>query len=149
MAIDERFTMYAAAFEEAFANDDWSKVGTFFADDAVYETVGPPPFGQRAQGRAAVLAHFKASLDGFDRLFDTREVTMVGAPVVTGNTLRFRWLETLRAKGLPELRLEGEEIARFAGDAIAHLEDRFSAETAAQVQSYVAAHGAALTGRAR
>src|SRR5882724_1692007 len=43
MAINERFMMYAAAFEQAFANDDWSNVGAFFTDDAVYETVGPPP----------------------------------------------------------------------------------------------------------
>jgi hypothetical protein len=149
MAINERFMMYAAAFEEAFASDEWSTVGTFFTEDAVYQTVGPPPFGQRAEGRAAVLAHFKTSLDGFDRLFDSREVTVVGAPVVSGDTLRFQWLETLRARGLPELRLEGEEVARFEGERIKHLEDRFSPETAAQVQSYFGTHAAALTTRPR
>jgi hypothetical protein len=145
MTILDRFMAYAAAFEEAVANDDWTPVGTFFTDDADYQTIGPPPFGQSAKGRAAVLAHFKSSLDGFDRLWDTREVSVLGTPEVSADAVRFRWLETLRKPGLPDLRLEGEELARFAGDRIQHLEDRFTAETAAEVQRYLGAHGAALT----
>src|SRR6185312_8591701 len=103
MAILDRFMAYAAAFEEAVTSDEWAPVGTFFTDDAVYQTVGPPPFGQRAEGRAAVLRYFKSSLDGFDRLWDTHEVSVLGTPEVAGDTVRFRWLEILRKPGLPDL----------------------------------------------
>ena len=147
MAILDRFMEYAAAFEEAVNSDEWRNVGTFFTEDATYQTVGPPPFGQQAKGRAGILAYFKSSLDGFDRLWDSREVSILGTPEVGADTVRFRWLEILRKPGVPEFRLEGEELARFAGDRIQHLEDRFNDETAAQVQRYMAAHGAALTSR--
>ena len=41
-----RFGAYAAAFEKAFENDDWSVVEPFFHEDAVYEVALPPPFGE-------------------------------------------------------------------------------------------------------
>ena len=51
-----RFVAYAAEFEKAFENDDWSLLEPFFSEDAVYET-GLPLLGrERCEGRAATRA---------------------------------------------------------------------------------------------
>ena len=49
MSILERYQGYAAAFEQTYEDDDWSRIEPFFAEGAVYE--GDPT----AHGRAAVL----------------------------------------------------------------------------------------------
>jgi ketosteroid isomerase-like protein len=81
MSLIARFAKYAAAFEEAYKSDDWSVVAPYFAEDAVYEIRDvPAPLGGRFEGRAAVLAYFKAVLDGFDRRFGSREIALVKGP---------------------------------------------------------------------
>lgn len=76
----ERFMKYAAAFEESVRDDDGSRIEPLFTEDAVYETFADAPFGGRLEGRDAVLAHFKASLDGFDRRFDERILELLEGP---------------------------------------------------------------------
>ena len=66
------FADYAAAFEETFADDDWSRLEQYFAEDARYEISGGP-FATTIDGRDAILKGLKKSLDGFDRKFDNRE----------------------------------------------------------------------------
>lgn len=67
-----RFSDYAAAFEVSFKSDDWAGVEPFFAEAAVFTTgIGEV----RVVGRQAVLNHFKADLDGFDRCFDSHLAT--------------------------------------------------------------------------
>ena len=145
MSITQRFMQYAAAFEESYVDDDWSRIGKFFTDDGVYATVGPPPFGNRADGRAAVLAGFKQALDAFDRRFDKREVALVEGPIERdAHTLWFKWTGTYQRAGLPDLVMEGEETAVFDGDLIKHLEDRFTPATAEKIRAYMVAHGAKL-----
>ena len=41
MGTIDRYLAYAAAFEEAYASDDWSTLDPFFTEDAVYE-LSPP-----------------------------------------------------------------------------------------------------------
>jgi hypothetical protein len=36
------FMDYAAAFEETYVDDDWSRLTTFFHEDARYEVCGGP-----------------------------------------------------------------------------------------------------------
>ena len=48
MDMTQRFLGYAAAFEVAYATDDWSHLDPFFTADAVYETLAEPPFGNRS-----------------------------------------------------------------------------------------------------
>ena len=43
MSIVDRFAAYAAAFEDAYTSDDWSKLDPFFTEDAAYETFEDPP----------------------------------------------------------------------------------------------------------
>ena len=140
----ERFGAYAVAFEQVMTSDDWSAIEPFFTEDAIYETNAVAPFDGRWEGRAAVLAALKESLDGFDRRCDSRTPEIVEGPVEKdgGVWLRFRVVYTV--SGAPDLVLKGEEFARFEGDRIRHLEDRYTDEMNRVLTAWYAEHGAKL-----
>ena len=144
MDTTQRFLAYAAAFEVAYATDDWSHLDPFFTEDAVYETLADPPFGNRSEGIEGVKAAFKQVVTGFDRRFDSRAVEIVEGPIDRNGTVWFRWVATYTLAGAPALRLLGEETAVFAGDRIRRLEDRISAADGQQVLAYLAEYGSKL-----
>ncbi|MBI5507025.1 MAG: nuclear transport factor 2 family protein [Deltaproteobacteria bacterium] len=146
MKITDRFLAYAAAFEQAFASDDWSVVAPHFTEDAVYETPGGPPFGGRHAGRAALLANFKQVLDAFDRRFASRQLEVLAGPEEREGAAWVKWRVTYTLAGAPDLRIEGEELAFFRGDQICRLEDRIPAAEGERTMAYMAAHGARLAG---
>ena len=82
----ECFAAYAADFEKTYKDDDWSRLGRYFAPDAIYQVKGDP-FTTKIQGSDAIFKGIKKSLDGFDRRFATREVALEGAPEVEGDTV--------------------------------------------------------------
>ncbi len=140
----ERFEKYAADFEVAFENDDWSLVGRHFSEDAVYETLAGPPMGGCHEGRDAVLASMKQTLDGFDRRFDSREVVFTEGPEMRGGKVWLRARVIYAVAGAPDLVLEGEETATFDGDGITRLEDDYPEGVSDVVLQYLNAHGAKL-----
>jgi ketosteroid isomerase-like protein len=140
----QRFAAYAAAFEKAVAENDWAAVEPHFTEDAVYEIFGPPPFAGRHSPRSDVLAYLRASLDGFDRRFDERELEVLEGPVERGDSVWLRWRATYRLAGAPPLAVEGEETATYRGDAILRLEDRFEPNSAAGALAYFGEHAAKL-----
>lgn len=144
MSLIRRFAEYAAAFEKAYASDDWSLVEPYFTQDAVYEVALEPPIGGRFEGRAAILAYFKKVLDGFDRRFASREVGLVAGPRESGDSVWVRGRATYQAEGVPELEFELEETAWFEGDCIRRLEDRYDAAARDTLARYAEAHGAKL-----
>ena len=99
----ERFFAYAAAFEKAYASDDWSRVEPYFHDDAVYDSGMGAPLGGRLEGRAAILAYFKRVLDRFDRRFESRELALLDGPRTTGDSVWIRGRATYRAAGVPHV----------------------------------------------
>jgi hypothetical protein len=143
-----RFVAYAAAFEKAYASDDWSIVAPFFSEDAVYEVGLPAPMGGRFAGRAAILAYFKQVLDGFDRRFASRAVILLAGPREDGAAVWVRGRADYTSPLAPDLSFELEEIATFSGDRIQQLEDRYDDAARAVLADYLAAHGAALGLRA-
>jgi hypothetical protein len=145
MSLIPYFAKYAAAFEQAYATDDWSLVEPFFTEDAVYEVVGlPPPLGGRSEGRAAILAYFKRVLDGFDRRFASRKVALLEGPREQDGSVWIRGSAVYTAPGAPDLSFALEETATFEGGRIRRLEDRYDAETARAVREYADAWGAKL-----
>lgn len=139
-----RFAEYAAAFEKAYASDDWSLVAPFFTEDAVYDAELPEPLGGRFEGRQAILAYFKRVLDGFDRRFASREVALLEGPTENGDTVWLRGRAGYTAAGAPDLELELEETAAFQGNRIRHLRDHYDDETRAALRAYLEAHGGTL-----
>jgi hypothetical protein len=139
-----RFVAYAAAFEKAYASDDWSVVEPFFREDARYEVELPAPLGGRFEGRDAVLAYFRRVLDGFDRRFATREVGVLAGPRESDGAVWVRGRARYTAPGLPDLVFDLEETARFDGDRIAHLADRYDPATVRAIATYLREHGPKL-----
>ena len=80
-----RFHAYAAAFEAAFASDDWSVLEPFFTADASNELNGG-----RVEGRSAVLQAFHDSVTMFDRRFDRRALRFVHGPVVEDGVVHLK-----------------------------------------------------------
>ncbi len=141
MSIVDRFNAYAAAFEDAYASDDWSKLDPFFTEDAVYETFADPPFGGAIEGREAIKAYFKQVCATFDRRFDSRTVELLTPPTDRDGAVWFRWAAIYTLAGVPALRMEGEETVTFDGDRIRRLEDRMPPATVQRAQAYLAQHG--------
>jgi ketosteroid isomerase-like protein len=144
MSINAHFGAYAAAFEKAFVSDDWSLVGAFFTEDAIYEVDLDPPLGGKFEGRAAILAYFKNALDGFDRRFESRDLALLEGPKEDGQSVWIRGRATYRAAGVPEFVLELEETAYFEEERIRRLEDRYEPAMKQRISSYLNEHGAKL-----
>ena len=139
MSIADRFQAYAAAFEESYVDDDWSRIAPYFTADAVYEADG------EARGRQAVLDRLKGGVDGFDRRMDTRTLDF-DPPQVEGDTVTIKWRVRYTKAGLPDLHISGIETATFEGDQIARLVDIFDPEAQKNMEQWTAQHGAALQG---
>ncbi len=140
----DRYLAYAAAFEEAYASDDWSKLEHFFTEDAVYTFIAPAPFGGPYEGRAAVFAQFKNSVNGLDRRFDSRQVEVLEGPSEKDGGVWMHWAGTYTLAGAPDCRMEGEERAVFAGDRIRRLEDSITDAEAGRLGAYLAQYGTKL-----
>jgi hypothetical protein len=136
MTIKDRFLSYAAAFEESYRDNDWSRLTEYFTEDAVYDSGMDEP----AEGRDAVLAKLEAAVDGLDRLMDSRTLEIRNAES-RGDTVSIQWTVHFRKAGLPALTVDGAEFARFEGDRIAHLRDEVTADALGSFQDWLSAHG--------
>ena len=139
MNIEGRYQAYAEAFEQSYADNDWSRIEQYFTQDAVYE--GDPD----ASGRDAVLAKLKTGVDNFDRRMDSRAPDFE-PPTVEGDTLTMKWSVSYTKAGAPDLRISGVETAVFEGDRIALLRDTFDPEAQKAMGEWMAQHGALLQG---
>ena len=139
MSILQRYQAYAEAFEQSYADDDWSHIEPFFTENAVYE--GEPD----AKGRDAVLARLKGGVDAFDRRMDSRTLDFQ-PPTVDGDTLTVRWKVVYTKRGVPDLVISGVETAVFEGDRIARLGGSFDPEAQKALDKWMAAHGSVLQG---
>ena len=127
MGITERFLAYAADFETTLADDDWSRLTQYFADDAVYRVEGAA-FACELTGPDAIFAGMKKSLDGFDRLFATREIETPGGLDVDGDTLSVGWTIHYHHPRFSDFVLEGRSRVEMQGDRIALLVDAYDDE---------------------
>lgn len=139
-----RFAQYAEAFEEVVADDDWTRLEPFFTEDAVYEILAGPPFGGRHEGREAVFAALKASLDTFDRRFRSRDLEILDGPSLIDGRVRIRWRVTYALDEAPNLVLEGEELCELERDRIRRLTDRFEEHSLEGTVAWMSEHGAKL-----
>lgn len=135
MSVASRFARYAAAFEESYVDDDWSRLEEFFTEDAVYAVSG-----ERFEGRDALLAGLKRSVDGLDRRFDERKLEPRGEPELDERSISFGWRAIYRKPGLPDLVIGGRERAEFEGERIKLLEDVMDEGVDERVSRYLAEH---------
>jgi hypothetical protein len=136
----KRFLEYATAFEQTYADDDWSRLQPYFTEDAVYRVTGGAPLGGTWQGRTQLLTHLREIVNQLDRRFDERIVEPLGEPMAGVDSFEIRWRGTYRKKSLPDLVFEGTERVVFEGDRIKLMEDLMEEEASHRIQEYVAKH---------
>jgi hypothetical protein len=142
MGLADRYREYAQAFEDAYADDDWSRLEAYFTEDAVYDGGEGPDAVVR--GRGPLLERLKAGVDAFDRRFDTRQLRFVDGPKEDSGRVRVKWEFECTKSGLPALVICGAETAEFEGDRIKLLRDEFDAEARAVLEAWTSRHGAFL-----
>jgi ketosteroid isomerase-like protein len=116
------FSAYAASFEESLTDDDWTRLETYFADDANY----CPGDGSTAEGRPAVLAALKDSVDQLERKTESRDI--LGTPDIAeeGDRITLNFQIRYTKTGLPDLILDGVETVDYANGVIQRMEDKFA-----------------------
>jgi hypothetical protein len=143
MSIVQRFMAYAADFEKTLADDDWSRLAQYFSPDAVYR-VESSLFGCELTGHDAIFSGMKKSLDGFDRKFPGREITLTEGPDVEGDEMRVSWTVTYHHEGLPDFVLRGKSLARIQDDEIVLLVDSYEDSVNTEVSDWMRETGLEL-----
>ena len=136
MSARKIYNDYFDAFEVAFDADEWSAVGEFFTEDAVYEA----PRGGRVQGRQAILTQFKDSLDQFDRQFPIkRRIEVIEDQVEEADHyLKIPGNIHYSLPGAPDLVFYMEEEVWFRDGQIERLVDTIPLEEAEKMAAYLA-----------
>jgi hypothetical protein len=116
------FERFAADFEVAIEDDDWSRLEQYLAEDATYLNVGGPE--PKCEGREAILSFLQADVINTDRRFDSRTVVPLTPPTASGNRLSRRWRCTYTLSGTPDLVVEGEARYLFEGNMIKAIEEQ-------------------------
>ena len=114
---------FATDFEIAYNDDCWDNVSLHFTEGAIYE-IKNTSFACRLEGRDAIIAGFKKSLNGFDRHL-TRRMWVVEGPYETSAKLSFVWHGVYSATGIPPLELSARQTLNFNGKKITHLTDDY------------------------
>lgn len=143
------FMDYAAAFEETYVDDDWSRLTPFFHDDVRYEVRGGP-MACDISGRETVFKGLKKSLDGLDRRFDERVLEVTSGPQVTavpaGEEVRIGWLVTYRRGDSPRVCIPGSSVFTVADGHITAMRDEYDDAALAPVAAWLQQYGGDLDG---
>ncbi|QKQ25810.1 hypothetical protein [Candidatus Reidiella endopervernicosa] len=92
MEVIEVFKGFAADFELCVADDNWSRLAKWLAEDAIYLNVGGPD--PRFEGRDAIINYLREDVMNLDRRFDSRTLEALTKPRVDGSNLNRRWRVT-------------------------------------------------------
>lgn len=138
---------YAADFEQTFEDDDWSRLTKYFAPGATYDVVGGP-MACHIQGREAVFAGIRKSLDGFDRRCSGRELVIIDGPhqqtVGDAEEISLSWRVDYQYGEAPPLALPGRSVVRIVDGEIVALSDHYDEAQLAPVIEWMQAHGQGL-----
>jgi len=139
MGIINTFESFAADFEAAVEDDDWSRLGKYLTEDATYLNVGGPD--PKCEGRDAILAFLKADVANSDRRFDTRTLIALTPPTAEDNHLSRQWRCTYTLAGVPDLVVEGEARYVFEGDLIKGIEEEITTDSMQNLGGWMEKYG--------
>ena len=143
------FMNYAAAFEQTYDDDDWSRLTQYFPEDARYEVRGGPLACQIA-GREAIFAGLKKSIDGLDRRCSDRHLELTDGPNVTeagiGHEVSVVWHVTYQYGDAPKMVLPGRSVFNIANGVIVAMRDEYDDEELQDVGAWLQAYGEGLDG---
>jgi ketosteroid isomerase-like protein len=103
-ALAEATRLAVERFNEAFNRHDADALALLLTDDTVFEDTSPAPDGNRIEGKAAVVAFWRAWFTrNADARFEAEEV------IVTGDRAVVRWVYRKLRQGQP-WHLRGVDI---------------------------------------
>ena len=140
----EQLAAYAMAFEQTFADDDWSRLASHFAPDAEREVLGGGILAYHSVGRDHVIGDLKRNVEDMDRRFDLRIPEVLAGPEERDGVVWMDWRLTLRRAGLPDLIVEGSHGTWHRDGVITRIEEHVSDAVGARVEAYLAKHADAL-----
>ncbi len=101
------------AFNDAFNRHDADAIAPLLTDDTVFEDTSPAPDGQRIEGKAAVLAFWRAWFTrNADAVFEAEEV------IICGDRAIVRWVYRKQRNAQP-WRLRGVDIFTVRDEKVA------------------------------
>ena len=135
----DTFNGFAAAFEEAVEDDNWTRLEKYLADDATYLNVGGPD--PKSEGRDAVVAFLKTDVTNTDRRFDKRTLTALSSPVTEGDSLSRQWRCTYSLSETPDLVVEGEARYLFENGLIKEIEEEVTSDSMQKLGEWMEKYG--------
>ena len=143
------FMDYAAAFEQTYVDDDWSRLQPFFAVDASYEIRGGP-LACKIGGRDAIFAGLKKSIDGLDRRCTDRQIDLTAGPDAIktddGQEVSIGWLVTYQYGDAPKMALPGRSVFTIADGVIVAMRDEYDEGEMEEVGAWMLKYGEGLDG---
>lgn len=145
------FMDYAAAFEQTYVDDDWSRLAPFFSEDATYEVRGGP-MACEISGRQAIFSGLKKSIDGLDRRCSERQIDLTGEPNVTatgidgGGEVSMEWCVTYQYRDAPKMVLPGRSVITIASGVIVAMRDEYDDSEMEAVGAWMLQYGEGLDG---
>ena len=140
---------YAAAFEETYTDDDWSRLTPFFPEDATYEVRGGP-LACKIAGREEVFAGLKKSLDGLDRRCADRKLELTDGPNIVntddGSEVSLGWNVIYQYKEAPKVTLPGRSVFNIADGVIVAMRDEYNDKEMGAVGAWMKEYGEGLDG---
>jgi hypothetical protein len=146
MDLRERFARYADDFDLTVGDDDWSRIRTHFAENAVREEHVPPLISLHHEGIDQIISEWRAMVANFDRRFDRRILVRTGPVEQNGNVVTLPWVGIYLFRDTPALLGEGKEIARYSGERIQHLETTWTEDTIQRTIDWATRYGQRVPG---
>jgi hypothetical protein len=145
----EVFMNYAAAFEETYVDDDWSRLQPFFADTATYDVVGGP-LACTISGSEALLQGMKKSIDGLDRRCDERIINVTSGPTLQAipgaEEVHLDWTASYRRGEAPLVTFPGRSVVTVTDGRITAIRDEYRDEDMIPAIEWMAQYGQDLDG---
>ena len=135
----DTFNGFAAAFEEAVEDDNWTRLEKYLADDATYLNVGGPD--PKYEGRDAIVVFLKTDVANTDRRFDKRTLTALSSPVTEGYSLSRQWRCTYSLSETPDLVVEGEARYLFENGLIKEIEEEVTSDSMQNLGEWMEKYG--------
>ena len=149
MSAMDQVLNFAAEFEETYIDDNWERLLPFLAENAKYTVVGGP-MACEIEGRSAILAGLKKSLDGLDRRFTERRIAVTSSPEILpvegGEKVMLNWEASYELAGLDCPVLPGSSVITVVDGLITHLQDAYDDVEVEPFAKWLGEHSADFDG---
>lgn len=143
------FMDYAAAFEQTYIDDDWSRLAQYFSEDASYEIRGGP-LACKISGREAIFVGLKKSIDGLDRRCTDRQLELIEGPNIIAtdddHEISIGWSVVYQYGDAPKMTLPGRSVFTIADGVIIAMRDEYDDQEMGSVSAWMLEHGEGLDG---